>query len=173
IWRTIAWVRAGSPASSARMTRTGCPARPPLALTYDAQARMAGGTVPVTAPRIPEAAPNDPSRISDFGPPAATPGTGPPAGDGPAGPALPAAAPGAWPAPAGVAASPAAGAPAPPVCLVRTPFAACSSAVCSREPQAVAASADTRRATISGGRVFIRFSLLGEAGARFAPCVPL
>ena len=81
--------------------------------------------------------------------------------------------PGAWPVPAGVAASPAAGAPAPPVCLVRTPFAACSSAVCSREPQAVAASADTRRATISGGRVFIRFSLLGEAGARFAPCVPL
>src|SRR5205807_544330 len=39
------------------------------------QARMAGGTVPVTAPRIPEAAPKEPSRISDFDPAAGAPGT--------------------------------------------------------------------------------------------------
>src|SRR5438270_6597062 len=86
----MAWVRAGSPASSARITRTGCPARPPLALMYDAQARMAGGTVPVTAPRIPEAAPNEPSRISDFAPAAGAPGRAADAGE-PDGLLLPAA----------------------------------------------------------------------------------
>src|SRR5438309_7037431 len=91
----MVWVRAGSPASSAMITRTGCPARPPLALMYDAQARMAGGTVPVTAPRIPEAAPKEPSRISDFDPAA-----GPPGREGAAGEPdglLPPAAAGAFP----------------------------------------------------------------------------
>src|SRR5260221_14507541 len=104
----MAWVRAGSPASSARITRTGCPARPPLALTYDAQARMAGGTVPVTAPRIPDAAPNDPSRISDFAP-AGVPGKGVPAAE-PDGPPVPPAA-AAGPAPVLAPAAVLAGAP--------------------------------------------------------------
>src|SRR2546425_946882 len=142
----MAWVRAGSPASSAMITRTGCPARPPWALTYDDQARMAGGTVPVTAPRIPDPAPNDPSRISDFGPAAAS---------GVA----------ACPAPA-AAVAPAAAAPGVPVCRVRTPFAASNSPVGRREPQAVATRAEARRPIISGRhRLFIASAPLGEACA--------
>src|SRR5581483_2275773 len=74
IWRTMASVRAGSALSSPRITRTGWPLIPPLALIQADHARRAGGAGPDTAPRTPDSAPKDPNRISDFGPP--LPGTG-------------------------------------------------------------------------------------------------
>src|SRR5215210_672716 len=62
-------VRAGSALSSPRITRTGWPLMPPLALMYADHARSAGGAGPDTAPRPPDSAPKEPSSSSDFGPP--------------------------------------------------------------------------------------------------------
>src|SRR5438552_13027447 len=80
--RTRAWVLAGSPPSSPRIRRTGCPLSPPRAVTSATQARAPWKNGAMVAPRTPLWTPNDPSRIS---PPVGVPpgaGPAPAAGDG-------------------------------------------------------------------------------------------
>src|SRR5882724_2563030 len=59
---------AAAPPSSAMIIFTGCPARPPLELIQDAQAALATGAGPETAPSTPEALPNEQSVIGSRGP---------------------------------------------------------------------------------------------------------
>src|SRR5438270_9665696 len=73
IRRAMARARWGSPPSSAKITLTGWPARPPRALTSAAQARTATGIGATSAPSGPAPTPNDPSTMGD---PARASGTG-------------------------------------------------------------------------------------------------
>src|SRR5207302_6269493 len=64
----------GSPPSSARINLTGCPARPPRALTSAAHARAPCGTGSRIRPMGPVWVPNEPRAIVLFEPPAGAAG---------------------------------------------------------------------------------------------------
>src|SRR5438132_9226519 len=92
MYRTTAWVLAGSPPSSAKTRRTGWPFSPPRLFSEAAHARTPAAADRVTAPRIPVWAPKDPKTISEARPVAAPEPAG---GDGTDCPAVE---PGAGPA---------------------------------------------------------------------------
>src|SRR5438105_9282994 len=98
--RTRAWVLAGSPPSSPRIRRTGCPLSPPRAVTSATQARAPWKNGAIVAPRIPLWTPNDPSRISASVAPPPAPDPVPGADGRAPPPPDPAAVPAAPPAPA-------------------------------------------------------------------------
>src|SRR5437879_539665 len=93
--RTRAWVLAGSPPSSPRIRRTGCPLSPPRAVTWATQARAPWKNGAIVAPRIPLWTPNDPSRISAPVAPPPAPAPAPGAAGGAPPPPDPAAVPAA------------------------------------------------------------------------------
>src|SRR4051812_46160371 len=72
--RTIDRALLGSPPSSARISLTGWPARPPRALTSAAQARAPCGTGSRIRPIGPVCVPNDPRAMMLFEPPAGAAG---------------------------------------------------------------------------------------------------